>query len=143
MEERENVYRQRAKERARREQDKSLSEEIRRRPRTKKVPLAATVPVVPRSTNSFSLKTAHVRARLEKEKGDLKRQKQEELARRTRQQAMSKTISEVMRRMDFQQTRLAHRPTAAEARQRARESRERYHLCLKENKQRLEQVRAC
>ncbi|CAM9129448.1 unnamed protein product [Ectocarpus fasciculatus] len=140
MEERENVYRQRAKERARREQEKPLSEEIKQRPRRKNVPLAATVPVVPRSTNSFSLKTAHVRARLEKEKSDLKRQKQEELARRTRQQAMSKTISDVMRRMDSQQTRLAHRPTAAEARQTARESQERYHVCLKENKQKLEQA---
>ncbi|CAM9139862.1 unnamed protein product [Ectocarpus sp. 13 AM-2016] len=140
MEERENVYRQRAKERARRKQDKSLTEEIRQRPRRKKVPLAATVPVVPRSTNSFSLKTAHVRARLAGEKSDLKRQKQEELARRTRQQAMSKTISKVMRRMDYQQTRLARRPTAAEARQTARESQERYHVCLKENKQKLEQA---
>lgn len=141
MEERENVYRQRAKDRARREQDKSLPEETRQRPRRKKVPLAATVPVVPRSTTSFSLKMAHVRARLEKEKSDLKRQTQEELARRTRQQAMSKTISVVMRRMDSQQTRRARRPTAAEARQTARESQEIYHVCLQENKQKLEQVR--
>lgn len=147
MEERDKLYRQRAQERARRKQSQSSlgcqrdkgNETLRTKSRTT---FARAPVVVPRTTTNFQMKTAAIYARREKEVDDLERKKQLEKARRVQEQVTSKRLAQAMAQMDRQQGRMPRRDTVEEAHQNARESRERYRKALKENRKKLEQVRA-
>lgn len=146
MEEREKVYRQRAQERAQREQAQSSSACQSKRTnetRRKKNRKNSAAPVVPGTTANFQMKISQVRAKREKESDDLRREKRKETARHVLEQVTSKRLAQVMARIDRQQGRLARRDTAEEAHERASESRARYRNALAENRQKLEQVRTC
>lgn len=143
MEERENMYRERAQERAQRAQDQAaLDRNLAVRADKQRKFITSSTPVVPRSTHSFLLKTARVRARLEKETCELKQEKKRELQRRAQQQETSKALAEVMRQMGNKQTKQDRRVAMMESEQKAREGRERYHRALRENRARLQQVRS-
>lgn len=144
MEEREKVYRQRAQLRAKREKDKSywasqrLEEETKRK--KEKAAIPAQAPVIPRTTQKCLTKKAQVQARQKRESDDIKREERKEKARHARQLEVGRALAEVMRRIDRQQGRLAPRETDQDAQLKARESHERYHQALKDNKIKLEQV---
>lgn len=144
MEEREKVYQKRAKERAQEKQKRHLSasrrEEKENRRRKEKL-LLAPAPVVPRTTHSFLLKSAQVRARLEKESYDALRDKERQIQRLARQKETGKALADVMRQMGRQQGRQAQQRNPREAEQHAGQDREKYRQALKENKCRLEEVR--
>lgn len=142
MEERENMYRERAQERAQRAQDQAvLDRNLAVRTDRQRKCSTSSAPVVPRSTHSFLVKMARVRARREKETYDLKQEKKRELQRRARQQETSKAIADVMRQMGNKQTKQDRRVAVMDSEQKARKGRERYHRALKENKARLQKVR--
>lgn len=145
MEEREKVYRQRALERAKREKEKSswatqkLEEETKRR--KERAAFSAQAPAIPQTTKKCLMKTAQVQARRKQESDDIAREERRDKIRHARQQEAGRALSEVIRRIDRQQGRLVTRETGKHAQEKARESHERYHRALKENKIKLEQVR--
>lgn len=143
MEEREGMYRERAKERAQRAQDQyELDRKLAvRTDKQRNLSNTSSASVVPRTTHSFLVKTARVRARLEKEAYDLEQEKKRELRRRAQQQETSTALAEVMRQMGHKQTKQDRRVAELEYEQKARQGRERYRRALRENKARLEQVR--
>lgn len=141
MEEREKMYRERARERTQRAENQgALDRNLAVRTDKKIKCNTSSAAVIPRTTHSFLVKTARVRARLEKESYDLKQEKRRELQRRVQQQETSKALAEVMRQMGNKQTKQDRRVAAMESEQKAREGRERYHRALQENKARLQQV---
>lgn len=143
MEERQKMYTKRAQERAQREKDKTdlarqLAEDVERR-RNQKA-FSASVPVAPRTTHSFLIKTAQTQAKLAKERCEIQRETDREKKMRARQDETKNHLAEVMRRIDREQGRQFRRDTHQEAEHKSRESHEKYRRALKENKARLEQV---
>lgn len=135
------MYRERAQERTQRAQNQAALDRNAALKTDKKTKCnTSSAPVVPRTTHSFLVKTARVRARLEKETYDLKQEKKRELQRRVQQQETSRALAEVMRQMGNKQTKQAPRVALMESELKAREGRERYHRALQENKARLQQV---
>lgn len=143
MEERAKTYRRRAQERARKERENTAAARQRKEEantRKKERAFSASVPVIPRTTHSFLIRTAQVRSKLERESEELKREAERRAKMRARQQETSKALADVMREVDRQRNRQGSRDTDREAAQKARDSRETYRRSLRENKARLEQV---
>ena len=144
MEEREKMYRERAKERAQRERqrvDAARQLEEKERHRRREKAFAARVPVAPRTTHSFLLKTAQVQARINQARDDAKREEQRRLELRAQQRETGRALMEVMKDIDGQQGRLDYRDADRRAKQKARENTINYRNALKENRVRLEKVR--
>ncbi|CAM9297218.1 unnamed protein product [Ascophyllum nodosum] len=141
MEEREKMYRERAKERAQRERqrvDAARQLEEKERHRRREKAFAARVPVAPRTTHSFLLKTAQVQARINQARDDAKREEQRRLELRAQQRETGRALMEVMKDIDGQQGRLDYRDADRRAKQKARENTINYRNALKENRVRLE-----
>lgn len=144
MEEREKFYVRRRHERKQRELEKASvarrnqEEEFRQK---KKKALSAPVPVIPRTTHSFLLKTAEVRAQLEREQAMAKRESEEHDRRCSRQRETSKALAEVMKDMNRQRGTEPQRDKTRNMERRARESRQKYRQALQENKTKLENAR--
>lgn len=143
MEEREKLYASRRQEKMQRELEKASvarrnqEEEFRRK---KQNALLAPVPIIPRTTHSFLLKTADVRAQLERKRVEAERESEEQARRCARQQETSKALAEVMRDLNRQRGTEPRRDKTRNVEQRARESRKKYRQALQENKIKLENV---
>lgn len=143
MEKREKTYARRRQARATRELEKAA--EARRREeedllRNRQKAFSAPVPPIPRTTHSFLLKTAEVRARLERERAAVEQEKEEEVKRRIRERETSRALAEVMKEANHQRGTRPRRDSSRYMQLRARESREKYRQVLRENKATLENV---
>lgn len=143
MEQREIIHRKRAQERQQKDIKKGAEirrSEIEEAKRLREKAFSAPAPVIPRTTYSFLVKTAAVRARLERERDEMRQETERRARRYARQQETSKALSEVIREINRDLGTELRRDTAQETERRGRESRKKYHRALRENRDRLEQV---
>lgn len=144
MEKREKLNKRRREERLQRNQEQAATArrcEEDKSCRRKERALSAPAPLMPRTTHSFVLAAAKVRATLDRKRCEVKRETEEHAQRRARLQATGKFLSEVLRKMDCERGTGPRRHTTHDSERRARDSREKYRQALKENRTKLELVR--
>jgi hypothetical protein len=138
LEERAEVYKQKAAERSQRKEEKAAieqriaaEEEQKRRQRI----MSSPVPAAPRSTVSHMLKAKETQSRARSEAAEKERNDARDHMRATRQQAISTDLAAAVR--DTERERKVHSIQQAE---RVNAERERYRTNLKENKAKVDEI---
>lgn len=125
MAEREKEYRKRAKGCKQKRIDRAqathrFKEEDSKRKRAKS--LSAPVPVIPRTTHSFIIRTAHVQARMQRKCEQIKRELENQARRRAKRRETSLILTEVIRNINRDQRMNNDGSEAHKADAQARES---------------------